>query len=76
VNSGNGALDVVSAAPMPWATAGDIATATKALASGGRSRAAAASDVAGARERLARHVSALALVRQQRDELPGAGWGR
>ena len=49
-----------STARLPWATRGDIATATKALAS----RATAASDVAGARKRLARHVGALAPVCQ------------
>ena len=56
----------------PCSTAGDTTTATKALASRAEAAPAAASDVAGARERLARHVGALALVGKQRDDLLGA----
>jgi len=55
-----GRLCAVSAARLPWATRGDIATATKALASRGH----CCQRRGWARERLARHVGALAPVCQ------------
>ena len=72
MNSGEGTLDAVGAALMPWAAAGDTTTATKTLASRAEAAPAAASAVAGARERLARHAGALALARSA-DDLLGAG---
>lgn len=51
---------------------GDIATATKALASRGH----CCQRRGWGREWLARHVGALAPVCQQRDDLLGVAWGR